>query len=125
MSENQHEINFYQAVGFWARCYGWHCFTHRHQLLFFPHCYAVHALGLKTYLWVLFVNKQGEPLSNWRCLRPNHLLWHRGAYGVLERAHMSIEKCRLIDARLQRKPSWLNETICWEVDYWGRKYYEK
>lgn len=125
MNKKQTQLDFYEARGFWARCYGWHCFTYKHQLLFFPQCNAVHGLGLKTALWVLFINKQGKPLGNWRCLKPNRCLWQRGAYGVLERAHMPIEKRRLIDATIEAKPSWLTRTIYWELDCWGRKYCEK
>lgn len=121
MTANKNPFIIYQALGFWARCYGWHCFSHKQQLLFFPYCQAVHGIGLKTSLWVLFVNKQGRPLGDWRCLKPNQLLWHWGAYGVLERAHMPIEKRRTLDAALTTKALCLTSTRHWEVDYLGRR----
>lgn len=125
IKENQSVFHIYQAIGFWARCYGWHCFRYQQQLLFLSSCNAVHGVGLKAPLWVLFVNQQGAPLGKWRRLKPNRLLWQGGAYGVLERAHMPREKRRMLDAALKTKPSWITMTRYWEVDCLGRRYYEK
>lgn len=116
----------YEAKGFWARYYGWQRFglVHSYDWLFFARCQVVHSLGLSVTLWVLFVDCYGEPLGEWRCLKPNRLLWCQGAHGAIESAVLPHKKRHRLQMALLQK-GWLKTTTKWEVGYFDQKYYEK
>lgn len=111
-------ITIYEAVNFFARFYGWHRFPYKKQVLYLPRCQSVHGFGLKSSLWVLFVDKDGKALGAWRKLKPNKVLWHFGAYGVLESMVLSQEKSRSIEAALNA--SGLTETKAIRVCFFGQ-----
>ena len=117
----------YEAQGFWARSYGWHRFAVQHpqQWLFLPRCSAVHSLGLSVSLWLLFVDRQGQPLAAWHELKPHRCYWHRGAYGVIETACADAEKRHQIQVALVEQTAWITHTMPWVAGCFVQKYCEK
>ena len=112
-------LPIYQATGFWSRFYGWHRFAHPEALLYFASCKAVHGIGLTQPLWVLFVDKKGVPLGQWRCLEPNRLLWCAKAAGVIE-CQAPIEKRRQYLAAFTHL-AWQAQLRPWRLRCFGRR----
>lgn len=73
-----------QAKGFWERFRGIHVVSIPDRALYFPHCNAIHTIGVSNGVWVLFLDQAGRPLGLWRYVKANRIAVCCAAKGVLE-----------------------------------------
>ena len=62
----------------------WRHPLHEHEALWLLPCRAVHTLGLRTDLDVLFLDAQSRIVHLVPRLKPNRCAWYWGAYSVVE-----------------------------------------
>lgn len=80
-----HRLHLRRASSFSARLAGvWRRPLAEHEALWLLPCRAVHTLGLRVELDVLFLDEQGNILRGIFRLAPSRVAWHRKAHSVVE-----------------------------------------
>lgn len=78
-------LHLYRAERFHERLMGvWRRPLAEHQALWLLPCLAVHTLGLRASLDILFLDVQGRLLRQVDKLAPNRCVWHWAAHSVVE-----------------------------------------
>ncbi len=112
-------IQIYSAEGFTARLVGWHGFPYADHVLYFKHCKAVHGFGLRQPLAVQFVDQHQQALGGWLCLKPQRVLFHAKAFGVLEMDWQQKAKRHLAWVAFQQ--AWQQQQIkSWRWQHFGQ-----
>jgi len=92
------------AVSFWRRAGG--LFLCRdmgpHEGLWLEPCRAVHTLGMRRAIDIVFMDRRGRILKTVHALRPNRAAWCAGAYSVVELPAFYCRRHGRYDAALRR-----------------------